>query len=140
MARSAWYETAPVPISGQPWYVNGAVAVKTAMAPHDLMALLLETETRFGRRRSERNAARVLDLDLLTFGDRVLTGDLEVPHPRLHLRAFAVLPIRDVAPEWRHPVLDRSITDLAADLPDDQDIRTMPDADGYLGTEWRSKA
>ena len=59
---------------------------------------------------------------------------------RGHLRAFAVLLIRDVAPEWRHPVLDRSITDLAADLPDDQDIRTMPDADGYLGTEWRSKA
>ena len=139
-ARSSWYETAPVPISDQPWYVNGAIAVKTTMTPHDLMALLLETETRFGRRRSEPNAARVLDLDLLACGDQVLTGDLEVPHPRLHLRAFAVLPIRDVAPDWRHPVLGRSISDLAADLPHDQDIRTMPDADGYLGTEWRPEA
>ncbi|MEQ9684009.1 MAG: 2-amino-4-hydroxy-6-hydroxymethyldihydropteridine diphosphokinase, partial [Rhodospirillales bacterium] len=74
-AHAKWYETAPVPVSDQPWFVNGAVAVATDLAPHDLMAVLLDIETRFGRRRSERNAARILDLDLLTFGDRVLTGD-----------------------------------------------------------------
>ena len=137
-AHAGWYETAPVPVSDQPWFVNGAVALATDLAPDALMALLLDIETRFGRRRSERNAARILDLDMLTFGDRVLTGDLEVPHPRLHSRAFALLPIRDVAPGWRHLVLDRTIEALCADLPADQEIRPLADADGYLGTEWQA--
>ncbi|MCF3629141.1 2-amino-4-hydroxy-6-hydroxymethyldihydropteridine diphosphokinase [Thalassospiraceae bacterium LMO-SO8] len=137
-AHAGWYETAPVPVSDQPWFVNGAVAVATDLPPDALMAALLDIETRFGRRRGERNAARILDLDLLTFGDRVLTGDLEVPHPRLHARAFALLPIRDVAPGWRHPVLGRTIEALCAELPADQEIRPLADAGGYLGTEWQA--
>jgi 2-amino-4-hydroxy-6-hydroxymethyldihydropteridine diphosphokinase len=136
--HAGWYETAPVPVSDQPWFVNGAVSVETTLVPDDLMALLLDIEHRFGRRRSERNAPRILDLDMLVFEDRVLSGELEVPHPRLHTRAFAVLPIRDLVPDWRHPVLERSISEIAADLPDDQEIRPLADADGYLGTEWHA--
>ncbi|PIW26350.1 MAG: 2-amino-4-hydroxy-6-hydroxymethyldihydropteridine diphosphokinase [Rhodospirillales bacterium CG15_BIG_FIL_POST_REV_8_21_14_020_66_15] len=135
-ARAGWYETAPVPVSDQPWFVNGAVRIETRLAPGDLMALLLDIETRFGRRRGARNAARILDLDLLTFGARVLSGDPEIPHPRLHTRAFALLPIRDVAPGWRHPLLNRTVEELCAELPADQEIRPLADADGYLGTEW----
>ncbi|MEQ8503786.1 MAG: 2-amino-4-hydroxy-6-hydroxymethyldihydropteridine diphosphokinase [Rhodospirillales bacterium] len=137
-AHAGWYETAPVPISDQPWFVNGAVSVETDLAPDALMALLLGIEARFGRRRSERNAPRILDLDLLTFGQRVLSGNLEVPHPRLHLRSFAVLPIRDLAPDWIHPVLGRSIREISADLPADQEIRPLADGGGYLGTEWQA--
>lgn len=136
--RAGWYETAPVPVSDQPWFVNGAVAVSTNHTPESLMALLLDIEARFGRARGERNAARILDLDLLTIGDRVLTGDPEVPHPRLHSRAFALLPIRDIDPEWRHPVLGRTVREMCAALPPDQEIRPLADADGYLGTEWRA--
>ena len=136
-ACAKWYETAPVPISDQPWFVNGAVAIETDRSPEDLMALLLDVEARFGRERGERNAARILDLDLLVFGDRVLTGDPEVPHPRLHTRAFALMPIRDLAAGWRHPKLGRPVEDLIAGLPGDQEIREMPEAGGYLGTEWK---
>lgn len=136
--RAGWYETAPVPVSDQPWFVNGAVAVATELTPADLMRRLLDIETRFGRQRGERNAARILDLDLLTLGDQVLTGDPEVPHPRLHSRAFALLPIRDIAPGWRHPVLGRTVAELCAALPPDQEIRPLADAGGYLGTEWQA--
>lgn len=135
--RSRWYETAPVPVSDQPWFVNGAVAVETDLSPAALLARLLDTETCFGRRRSVPNAARTIDLDLLVYGDQVLTGDPEVPHPRLHGRAFALLPIRDLAPDWRHPVLGGTADSFIRDLPPDQGIRPMVDADGYLGTEWR---
>lgn len=140
-ARAGWYETAPVPVSDQPWFVNGAVSVETGLPPRALMDRLLAVEAEFGRHRSERNAPRILDLDLLAYGDMVLDGDppadnLVVPHPRLHERAFALLPIRDLAPGWRHPVLGRTVEDLIAGLPADQEIRRMSDAAGYLGTEW----
>lgn len=137
-ARAGWYETAPVPVSDQPWFVNGAVSVKTDLPAHDLMTLMLKVETRFGRQRSERNAARILDLDLLVFGQMTIANELEVPHPRLHERAFAVLPIRDIAPDWVHPVLGQTVSEIAQALPRDQEIRPLADADGYLGTEWHA--
>ena len=91
--RSRWYESAPVPISDQPWFVNGVVAVKTAVTPEDLLALCQRIERDFGRERRERNAARTLDLDLLAWDDRVIEaggGALAIPHPRLQDRAFVL--------------------------------------------------
>lgn len=100
------------------------------------MVRLLEIETEFGRQRSVKNAPRILDLDLLVYGNLVLCGDPVVPHPRMHARAFTVLPICDLAPDWVHPVSGVGIADLRARLPADQDIRSMDQAKGFLGTEW----
>src|SRR5262245_43879370 len=94
-ARSPWYRTAPIPASDQPWFVNGVAAVATAPAPAALLDLLLGLEAEFGRVRAERNAPRLLDLDLLAYGELV-SGPGEVPvlpHPRLHERAFVLLPL-----------------------------------------------
>ena len=122
-ARSPWYETAPVPVSDQPWFVNGVAAVKTRLSAAGVLAALHLTEAAFGRLRSQSNAARTLDLDLLAYGEDVRTdGALRLPHPRMHERAFVLFPLRDVAPGWRHPVLGETAANLAAKLPE-QGIR-----------------
>jgi len=117
--RSRWYRSDPVPPSGQPPFVNGVAEVETDLPPAGLLALLHEIERDFGRVRRRRNEARVIDLDLLAYGERVSApGEApELPHPRLAERAFVLLPLMDLAPDWRHPVSGRRAADLAADLP-----------------------
>lgn len=118
VARSRRYRSAPVPASDQPWFVNLVVAVETRLPPAALLAALHEIEAEFGRTRGRRNEARVLDLDLLAYHDRVSApGEVPVlPHPRLAERAFVVLPLRDVAPDWRHPESGLSVAELARRL------------------------
>ena len=124
--RSRWYRSAPVPASSQPWFVNGVVSVSTALDAAGLLARLLDIETRLGRTRGERWAARVIDLDLLAYRGMVsTTSALELPHPRLHERAFVLLPLADVAPAWRHPVLGKRVHELIENLPSDYSIETL---------------
>ncbi len=118
---SGWYESAPVPASDQPWYVNGVVAVATAMNATDVLVNLLAIEAGFGRVRGLRNAARTLDLDLIAYNDLIIDDNggeqaLILPHPRLHQRAFVLRPLADVAPQWRHPQTGRSVGQLITDL------------------------
>jgi 2-amino-4-hydroxy-6-hydroxymethyldihydropteridine diphosphokinase len=123
LKRSRWYRSAPVPPSGQPDFVNGVAAVETALAPAALLARLHEIERALGRVRGEPNAARTLDLDLLAYHDRVSDGGdggPVLPHPRMEGRAFVLLPLRDVAPDWRHPRSGRSVAALIAALGPDQ--------------------
>jgi 2-amino-4-hydroxy-6-hydroxymethyldihydropteridine diphosphokinase len=121
LKRSRWYRTAPVPLSDQPWFLNGVAAVATDRGPAELLALLHRIEARFGRRRERRNEARPIDLDLLAYDDVVLDeGGLVLPHPRLHERAFVLLPLAEVAPGWRHPRLERTVEALIVELPADQ--------------------
>ncbi len=119
LGRSRWYRSEPVPPSGQPWYVNAVAALDTALAPDALLARLHRIEDDFGRVRRKRDEARLLDLDLLAYGRRVSApGEWPVlPHPRLQERAFVVLPLADLVPDWRHPVSDLSAAELAAKLP-----------------------
>jgi 2-amino-4-hydroxy-6-hydroxymethyldihydropteridine diphosphokinase len=122
---SRWYFTAPVPNVGQPWYTNAVAALETDHGPGSLLALLLEVEEKFGRTRGARNASRTIDLDLLAYHDHIDGGSAslaepQVPHPRLHERAFVLRPLADIAPFWRHPVLGRSVLELIAALPREQ--------------------
>ena len=118
LARSRWYQSAPVPPSDQPWFVNAVASVATDLTPAELLTKLHEIEARFGRSRQRRNEARVLDLDLLAYHDLVSApGACPVlPHPRLAERAFVVLPLRELAPDWRHPGSGLSIGELAGRL------------------------
>lgn len=124
--RSSIWLSAPVPISDQPWYRNAVIAIETELTVSELMRLLQAVEHNFGRVRVEgqRNAPRVLDLDILSFNDEVYDSSaLYVPHPRMHERAFVLYPLQEIAAGWKHPVLKRSIDDLIALLPEGQEIK-----------------
>jgi 2-amino-4-hydroxy-6-hydroxymethyldihydropteridine diphosphokinase len=120
--RSRFWRTRPVPISDQPWFVNAVAAVETELSAAALLDLLHRIEDAFGRQRSVANAARVLDLDLLAYGRQCLAAPPRplVPHPRLGERAFVLLPIRDIAPAWRHPVSGEALDAMIATLQGDQ--------------------
>ncbi len=124
---SRWYESAPVPVSDQPWYVNAVARVETGLDSAALLAVLHRVEAAFGRTRAEKNVARVLDLDLLAYGGEVRTGKTGpiLPHPRMHERAFVLLPLSDVAPDWRHPVSGLTVETLIARLPDSAVARPL---------------
>ena len=119
--RSRWYESAPQPPSGQPWYVNGVAQVETSLAPSELLVLLHRIEADLGRERGVANAARTVDLDLLDYHGRVSRpGEVPVlPHPRLAERLFVLRPLAEIAPDWRHPASGEHAADLARRLEDD---------------------
>ena len=127
LARSPYYESEPVPVSDQPWYLNAVIEVASARPSPEIMALLASVENAFGRVRSVRNEPRVLDLDLLDCRGERRDGPEPplLPHPRLSDRAFVLRPLSDIAPAWRHPVSGRSVAELLAALPPGQRIRRL---------------
>ena len=125
---SPWYRSAPVPVSDQPWYVNAVAEIATGLPPDTLLAVLHEVEEAFGRVRSEPNAARRIDLDLLDFCGEIASGGpgkATLPHPRMAARAFVMRPLADLAPAWRHPMTGTAIAALVAALPADQFIEKL---------------
>lgn len=124
-ARSRWYDSAAWPDPGQPRYWNAVVAVETGFDPVSLLALLHRVEEVFGRVRGVRNAPRTVDLDLLDYDGTVRNGPEApvLPHPRMADRGFVLLPLREVAPDWRHPVTGATVDALISALPAGQDAR-----------------
>ncbi|WP_158746129.1 2-amino-4-hydroxy-6-hydroxymethyldihydropteridine diphosphokinase [Acidisphaera sp. L21] len=125
VALSRWFATQPMPPSGQPPYINGVARLEGMVDPAVLLAALQAVELAHGRQRSTPNAARTLDLDIIAMGDLVRTApDPTIPHPRMHERAFVLAPLLDVAPNWRHPVLNQSARALL-DALEDQGARPL---------------
>jgi len=124
---SSWYRTAPVGGPSQPDYLNGCALVQTTLEPHDLLATILGIETTFGRVRQVHWGPRTLDLDLLLYGDRIIdTPTLEVPHPRMSQRAFVLMPLAEIAPDWIDPVSGQTIGHLL-DRVDQSGVQKMTD-------------
>jgi 2-amino-4-hydroxy-6-hydroxymethyldihydropteridine diphosphokinase len=118
-AVSALYATPAWPDPSAPPYVNAAVRVDTDHSPAELMEILHKIESVYERTRGEKNAPRTLDLDLIDYHGRVEEGPPTLPHPRMAERAFVLIPLSDIAPDWRHPVTGHSVTELIAALPEE---------------------
>jgi 2-amino-4-hydroxy-6-hydroxymethyldihydropteridine diphosphokinase len=117
--RSSFYLTEPVHAPVQPWFVNAAAEVRFSGGPVELLEMCQTIESRQGRRRLVRNGPRTLDIDLLLFGEAVLdTGELTLPHPRLSERRFVLVPMVEIAPDARHPVLDLTMRELLSRCAD----------------------
>ena len=119
-AQSPFYTTEPVGVEGQDVFINTVICMDTDLSPGSLLKHLLKIETDMGRVRRKKWDARVIDLDILLFGRRVIEeSHLIVPHPLMHLRRFVMMPLLKIAPNLIHPVLGKSIRQLAGELTED---------------------
>ena len=117
LAASPVYETAPWGYRDQPAFLNQVVQASTALDPHALLAHLKAIESLLGRTPTFRYGPRLIDLDILLYDDLVLEStDLSIPHPRLHERAFVLVPLADLAPDLLHPLLHQPIHHLLASI------------------------
>lgn len=118
-AVSPFYRSRAWPDTRDPEFINAVASVETEFSPSRLLAILKELECAFGREITERNAPRPLDIDILDYNGRVENGSPTLPHPRLHERGFVLIPLRDIAPDWTHPVSGLHVGVLIESLPAD---------------------
>jgi 2-amino-4-hydroxy-6-hydroxymethyldihydropteridine diphosphokinase len=124
LKASSYYETEPVGFKDQPWFLNQAIELDTLLTPTELLAICQKIENAGGRIRTFLNAPRTLDLDILFYGNIVVSReDLIIPHPRLADRRFVLEPLAQIAPEFVHPVLGKSIRQLLKTCPDRSETR-----------------
>lgn len=121
---SSFYETEPVEFTEQPWFLNCAVALETSQSPSALMRGIVEIECEMGRVRVQKKGPRIIDIDILLFGDEIVkTPDLKIPHPAMAERRFVLEPLAEIAGQARHPALKKTIAELLHDLPAGQTVR-----------------
>lgn len=125
-AVSSFYETEPVELAAQPWFLNCAVAIKTHKMPKQMIGSILSLEQEMGRKRQQKKGPRNIDIDILLFGSSIIeTEGLTIPHPGLHQRRFVLEPLAEIAPEVRHPVFKRSVKEMRDHLPPGQAVRKV---------------
>ena len=122
--RSSTWQTEPVGGPPQGWFLNAVVEGETSLEPEALLQACLETEGAMGRVRAERNGPRLIDVDILLYGEeRRDEPGLAIPHPRLHERRFVLEPLHEIAPALRHPVLGLTVAELLQRCPDTSAVR-----------------
>ena len=121
---SSFYETEPVEFTDQAWFLNCAVALETTASPQQLIIAILNIERDMGRQRIQKKGPRIIDIDILLFGDQIVDSPaLTIPHPAMHHRRFVLEPLAEIAPEARHPALKKTIRELLQALPPGQVVR-----------------
>jgi 2-amino-4-hydroxy-6-hydroxymethyldihydropteridine diphosphokinase len=125
---SPFYWTEPVGEKNQDWFVNAVAAVETSMTPRTYLDFLLSVEKGMGRERKEPWGPRVIDLDLLFYGSEIIDEKgMKIPHPRLHERRFVLVPLNDIAPDWVHPQLHKTVSQMLAELKEEEKVAPLPD-------------
>ena len=126
LAVSAFYETQPVDVPDQPWFLNCVAVIETDTTPRELLQLALRVEAAMGRLRMREKGARKIDIDIVLFGDSVVDEPgLKIPHPAMHQRRFVLEPLVEIAPEARHPALGKTAQELLTALPGGQTVRQL---------------
>jgi 2-amino-4-hydroxy-6-hydroxymethyldihydropteridine diphosphokinase len=126
LAVSTLYETQPVDVPDQPWFLNCVAAIETDKTPRELLQLALRVEGAMGRLRMREKGARKIDIDIVLFADRMVDEPgLKIPHPAMHQRRFVLEPLVEIAPEARHPVLGKTAQELLAELGGGQTVRRL---------------
>ena len=123
-AVSSFYETEPVEFTDQPWFLNCVIALETLAEPGQLMSELLRIEHEMGRERVLKKGPRSIDIDILLFGDAVVNApEVTIPHPEMGRRRFVLEPLAEIAPELRHPVSQKAVMQLLAELAPGQRVQ-----------------
>jgi len=125
---SSIYETASWGITDQPDFLNQVLLVETTFSAEETMQLILSIENKMGRVRTEKNASRIIDIDILFFNDEIINQkDLTIPHPEIQNRKFALIPLNEIAPHFLHPVFKQSIQNLLSTSKDKLEVRPLND-------------
>lgn len=126
IATSSLYETQPVGVPDQPWFLNCAVAVETNLSPERVLDSTLAIERAMGRERTRKKGPRNIDIDIVLFDQRIVDSPrLMIPHPAMHQRRFVLAPLAEIAPQARHPVLKKTVGELLAELSDREIVRRI---------------
>lgn len=125
-AISGFYETQPVDVPDQPWFLNCVMAIATEKTPLEMLQFALQVEEGMGRLRMTRKGPRNIDIDVLLMGDQVIDEPgLKVPHPAMHERRFVLEPLAEIAPDVLHPVLGKTAREMLSELADGQTVRRL---------------
>jgi 2-amino-4-hydroxy-6-hydroxymethyldihydropteridine diphosphokinase len=126
VAVSGMYETQPVEVPDQPWFVNCVAAIETDFTARELLDLALSIEAAMGRLRMREKGARNIDIDVVLFGELVVDEPgLKIPHPAMHRRRFVLEPLVEIAPEVRHPESGKTASEMLAEFADGQTVRRL---------------
>jgi 2-amino-4-hydroxy-6-hydroxymethyldihydropteridine diphosphokinase len=122
--QSSLYETEPLELRQQEWFLNCVAEVEADLTPQELMHALLEVERSMGRLRITPKGPRIIDMDILFFGSAIVReAGLEIPHPRVAERRFVLVPFAEIAPDAVHPLLKQTIAEMLAETPDESEVR-----------------